>query len=128
MQQATIDPASGLCRFVIVLKSLTASNDARPFCIEVRSADGGASLLWVNTAVYNGTLTPELLYLFNEPLAAVESVFSTPLTVVKEKLRIVQQPPDVWFKDEGGREKCMTVSLVLEPAPGAVVEDRVVRL
>lgn len=48
------------------------------------------------------------------------------MNIVKEKLVIVQQPPDVWFKDEGGREKCMTVSLVLEPAPGAFVEDRVV--
>jgi hypothetical protein len=48
--------------------------------------------------------------------------------VVKEKLKIVQQPPDVWFKDEGGREKCMAITLVLEPAPGAVIEDRVVRM
>uniref|UniRef100_K3XC06 Uncharacterized protein n=1 Tax=Globisporangium ultimum (strain ATCC 200006 / CBS 805.95 / DAOM BR144) TaxID=431595 RepID=K3XC06_GLOUD len=96
---AAVDAATGLCHMHVVLKSLTASNDGRPFCLEVRAADGDA-----------------------------ESVFSTPLTVVKEKLRITQQPPDVWFKDEGGREKCMTVTLVLEPAPGAVVEDRVIPL
>lgn len=60
--------------------------------------------------------------------ADAEPAFSTPITVVKEKLAIVQQPPDVWFKDEGGREKCMAITLVLEPAPGAVIEDRVVRL
>jgi hypothetical protein len=46
----------------------------------------------------------------------------------KEKLRIVEQPPDVWFKDEGGREKCMTISLVLDPAPGRRLEDRVIPL
>ncbi|KAF1327416.1 hypothetical protein FI667_g7725, partial [Globisporangium splendens] len=98
-EPAAINAVTGLCQLQVVLKSLTASNEGRPFCLEVRSADGDA-----------------------------ESVFSTPLTVVKEKLRITQQPPDVWFKDEGGREKCMTVTLVLEPAPGAVVEDRVIPL
>ncbi|TYZ66931.1 hypothetical protein PybrP1_005418, partial [[Pythium] brassicae (nom. inval.)] len=96
---AAIDPASGHAVVSVLLKSLTAANDARPFCLEVRAAD-----------------------------SAIESVFSTPVTVVKEKLRVVQQPPDVWFKDEGGREKCMTVTLVMDPAPGAVIEDRVIPL
>ncbi|POM68039.1 Hypothetical protein PHPALM_15851 [Phytophthora palmivora] len=81
------------------LHTLTATCDGRNFCLEIRSAD-----------------------------ADIESVFSAPVNVVKEKLQVVTQPPDVWFKDEGGREKCMTVALTLMPAPGAYLEDRVVPL
>lgn len=95
-----IDPVTGIGRVSVSLKTLSASIDARAFCLEVRVVESSSS---------------------------VESVFSTPVKVVKEKFRIVSQPPDVWFKDEGGREKCMTVTLVLEPAPGAEIEDRVVR-
>lgn len=39
---AQIDPASGHARLSVRLKTLTAANDARPFCLEVRAADGGA--------------------------------------------------------------------------------------
>ncbi|RLN93983.1 hypothetical protein BBJ28_00020323, partial [Nothophytophthora sp. Chile5] len=81
------------------LRVLSAACDGRAFCLEVRSDS-----------------------------AAVESVFSSPVAVVKEKLSVATQPPDVWFKDEGGREKCMTVSLALAPAPGSRLEDRVVPL
>ncbi|GMF40955.1 unnamed protein product [Phytophthora fragariaefolia] len=81
------------------LRTLTATCDGRNFCLEVCSAD-----------------------------ADTESVFSASVNVVKEKLQVVTQPPDVWFKDEGGREKCMTVALTLVPAPGAYLEDRVVPL
>lgn len=94
-----IDPNSGLALLNMTLHTLTATCDGRTFCLEVRSAD-----------------------------ADIESVFSPPVHVVKEKLRVVAQPPDVWFKDEGGREKCMTVALELRPAPGATLEDRVVPL
>ncbi|KAG1688284.1 hypothetical protein DVH05_003931 [Phytophthora capsici] len=97
--EAHIDPNTGLALLSMSLHTLTATCDGRNFCLEVRSAD-----------------------------ADIESVFSTPVNVVKEKLQVVAQPPDVWFKDEGGREKCMTVSLTLVPAPGAYLEDRVVPL
>ncbi|KAK1931848.1 hypothetical protein P3T76_012780 [Phytophthora citrophthora] len=97
--ESHIDPNTGLALLSMSLHTLTATCDGRNFCLEVRSAD-----------------------------ADIESVFSTPVNVVKEKLQVVAQPPDVWFKDEGGREKCMTVSLTLVPAPGAYLEDRVVPL
>ncbi|KAG3086049.1 hypothetical protein PI125_g19051 [Phytophthora idaei] len=96
---AHIDPNTGLALLSMSLHTLTATCDGRNFCLEVRSAD-----------------------------ANIESVFSSPVNVVKEKLQVVTQPPDVWFKDEGGREKCMTVALTLIPAPGAYLEDRVVPL
>lgn len=43
---AAIDPASGHAVVSVTLKSLTAANDARPFCLELRAADSGASLVW----------------------------------------------------------------------------------
>ncbi|EEY60202.1 uncharacterized protein PITG_12530 [Phytophthora infestans T30-4] len=97
--EAHIDPNTGLALLSMSLHTLTATCDGRNFCLEVRSGD-----------------------------ADIESVFSSPVNVVKEKLQVVTQPPDVWFKDEGGREKCMTVALNLVPAPGAYLEDRVVPL
>ncbi|KAE8892166.1 hypothetical protein PF005_g9592 [Phytophthora fragariae] len=97
--EARIDPNTGLALLSMSLHTLTATCDRRNFCLEVRSAD-----------------------------ADIESVFSAPVNVVKEKLQVATQPPDVWFKDEGGREKCMTVALSLVPAPGAYLEDRVVPL
>ncbi|KAL4172247.1 co-chaperone [Phytophthora ramorum] len=99
VSQASIDPNTGLALLSMTLHTLTATCDGRNFCLEVRSSD-----------------------------ADIESVFSSPVNVVKEKLHVVTQPPDVWFKDEGGREKCMAVSLTLVPAPGAYLEDRVVPL
>ncbi|DAZ96631.1 TPA: hypothetical protein N0F65_005810 [Lagenidium giganteum] len=98
-ETAQIDATDGSCTLRLCLNTLTASRDGRAFCIEVRSAEGD-----------------------------IESAFSTPINVIKEKLRIIQQPPEIWFKDEGGREKCMTVVLVLDAAPGATPEDRVVPL
>ncbi|KAG7397402.1 hypothetical protein PHYBOEH_000756 [Phytophthora boehmeriae] len=95
-----IDGSTGLALLSMSLHTLTATCDGRNFCLEVRTADA----------------------------ADVESVFSSPVNVVKEKLHVVAQPPDVWFKDEGGREKCMTVTLELAPAPGSYLEDRVVPL
>lgn len=94
-----VDPSTGSCQLNVLLRKLTAATDGRAFCLEVRSLEGG-----------------------------LESAFSPAIHVIKEKLQIVQQPPDVWFKDEGGREKCMVVVLVLEPAPGAQIEKRVVPL
>ncbi|RLN89909.1 hypothetical protein BBJ28_00020295, partial [Nothophytophthora sp. Chile5] len=96
---ACLSASSGTSQLSLSLRVLSAACDGRAFCLEVRSDS-----------------------------AAVESVFSPAVSVVKEKLSVVAQPPDVWFKDEGGREKCMTVSLALTPAPGSRLEDRVVPL
>ncbi|RMX65569.1 hypothetical protein DD238_007217 [Peronospora effusa] len=97
--KAHINPNTGLAVLSMNLHTLVAACDTRNFCLEVGSADSN-----------------------------IESIFSSPVCVVKEKLQVVTQPPDVWFKDEGGREKCMTVALTLMPAPGAFLEDRVVPL
>ncbi|CAI5729270.1 unnamed protein product [Hyaloperonospora brassicae] len=97
--KAHIDPSTGLAVLTMRLRTFTATCDGRHFCLEVSSTD-----------------------------STMESVCSAPVVVVKEKLQVTTQPPDVWFKDEGGREKCMIVALTLLPAPGATLEDRVVPL
>ncbi|KAI9914631.1 hypothetical protein PsorP6_007290 [Peronosclerospora sorghi] len=97
--KVSIDPTTGLAQLSMSLRTLTATCDGRTFCLEVSSPDSD-----------------------------MEAVYSTPLSIVKEKLHVVTQPPEVWFKDEGGRERCMTVALTLLPAPGAYLEDRVVPL
>ena len=55
-----------------------------------------------------------------------KQTISTPFRVVKEKLAITEQPPDVWFKDEGGRDKCMTVKVTIQCPPGNKKEDRII--
>lgn len=94
-----VDATTGLAELVMSVHPVAATCDGRTFCVEVRSRD-----------------------------AALDAVYSSAIHVVKEKLHVVAQPPDVWFKDEGGREKCMAVALALVPAPGASLEDRVVPL
>nr|CCA16674.1 conserved hypothetical protein [Albugo laibachii Nc14] len=60
--------------------------------------------------------------------ADYESAISPPICVVREKLTITHEPPEIWFKDEGGREKCMQLKLKLEAASGRQREDRIVPL
>ncbi|ETW02798.1 hypothetical protein, variant [Aphanomyces invadans] len=56
------------------------------------------------------------------------SVLTSPITIVQEKLVVTEQPPDVWFKDEGGRDKCMTIQVQVEAAPGHTVSQRIIPL
>ena len=57
------------------------------------------------------------------------SAVSTPLmTVVRYQLRIVSEPPAVWYKDEGGRDKTMTIKANVVDANGAAVCSRQIPL
>ncbi|KAF0697579.1 Aste57867_11742 [Aphanomyces stellatus] len=56
------------------------------------------------------------------------SVLTSAFTIVQEKLVVIEQPPDVWFKDEGGRDKCMTVYIQVQAAPGHAVTPRIIPL
>ncbi|OQR86939.1 hypothetical protein ACHHYP_09740 [Achlya hypogyna] len=58
------------------------------------------------------------------PLSTLTSSFS----VVKEKLVVSEQPPEVWFKDEGGKDKKICVQVNVQAAPGHQVIDRVIPL
>ncbi|KAH9100285.1 hypothetical protein LEN26_015991 [Aphanomyces euteiches] len=56
------------------------------------------------------------------------SVMTSAFTIVQEKLVVTEQPPDVWFKDEGGRDKCMTIQVQVQAAPGRAVSPRIIPL
>ncbi|ETV69943.1 hypothetical protein, variant 1 [Aphanomyces astaci] len=58
----------------------------------------------------------------------IVSVLTSAISIVREKLVVTQQPPDVWFKDEGGRDKCMTIQVNVEAAPGRTVSPRIIPL
>ncbi|EQC33950.1 hypothetical protein, variant [Saprolegnia diclina VS20] len=56
------------------------------------------------------------------------STLTSPFSIVKEKLVVSEQPPDVWFKDEGGKDKKICVQVNVQAAPGHSVIDRVIPL
>jgi len=53
---------------------------------------------------------------------------SPPLTVVRHALKILDQPPPTWYKDEGGRDKCIAINAQLVDSHDAPVMNREVAL
>jgi hypothetical protein len=51
-------------------------------------------------------------------------------TVIRHRLEIREPPslPDIWYKDEGGRDKCLELKVHLFDANGSHVHDRRVQL
>ena len=58
----------------------------------------------------------------------IPAVTTEPLTVIRHRLRITQQPPATWYKDEGGRDKCISIHAVLVDADDRPVHGREVPL
>jgi hypothetical protein len=54
-------------------------------------------------------------------LGLVEAAQSRRFALVRYRLRFVEQPPDSWYKDEGGKDKCMVAVAQVEDATGAAV-------
>ena len=57
-------------------------------------------------------------------------VATTIMTVIRHRLRITEQPPSIWYKDEGGRDKCININGLLvdeheQPVQGREVPLRV---
>ena len=46
------------------------------------------------------------------------------MVVIRHRLVITQHPPENWYKDEGGRDKAMTVSVKLINGEGNFVRHR----
>lgn len=59
---------------------------------------------------------------------AIPSVTTDPLTVIRHRLRITQQPPTTWYKDEGGRDKCISIHALLVDSEDRPVSGREVPL
>lgn len=53
---------------------------------------------------------------------------STLMTVIRHRLTITEQPPSLWYKDEGGREKCISISGLLVDEHEQPVQGREVPL
>ena len=69
-------------------------------------------------------LTPQQL----AAIYAIPSVTTDPLTVIRHRLRITQQPPATWYKDEGGRDKCISIHALLVDSDDRPVHGREVPL
>ena len=59
---------------------------------------------------------------------AIPPVTTDPLTVIRHRLRITQQPPTTWYKDEGGRDKCISIHALLVDSDDRPVHGREVPL
>ena len=69
--------------------------------------------------------------LTQQQLSAIHSippVTTDPLTVIRHRLRITQQPPATWYKDEGGRDKCISIHALLVDSDDRPVHGREVPL
>lgn len=113
-----VDPAvprlgrHGKCSFRVRLRDVSMNFDNRDFRLQV-AVGGGAKGSGLAVSKY-----------------FVAPVFSDPMTVVRHRLRIRSetQPPTVWYKDEGGRDKCMEVAVDLVDSEGRRVHGQEVPL
>ena len=53
---------------------------------------------------------------------------STIMTVIRHRLRITEQPPQLWYKDEGGRDRCMAITGLMVDEHEQPVQGREVPL
>eukprot|EP01083_Nonionella_stella_P035206 96168_1 len=60
-------------------------------------------------------------------IGAIDPVISEELLVVRHRFKMLSHPPEIWFKDEGGRDKCLEVSAVLLDHEERPVVDRRIR-
>eukprot|EP00743_Colponemidia_sp_Colp-15_P004337 GILK01004678.1.p1 GENE.GILK01004678.1~~GILK01004678.1.p1 ORF type:complete len:635 (+),score=110.53 GILK01004678.1:234-2138(+) len=60
--------------------------------------------------------------------AMIEPAISSAMIVIRHRLVISQQPPDVWYKDEGGRDKCISLMCTLVDENNNLVKTREVPL
>jgi hypothetical protein len=56
------------------------------------------------------------------------SVWTTPFYVVKHKLKVLQQPPLVWYKDQGGRKNNIHAKIIVVDKNQKKVSEREVQL
>jgi hypothetical protein len=49
---------------------------------------------------------------------------STLMTVIRHRIRITEHPPSLWYKDEGGRDKCISISGLLVDEHEQAVQGR----
>lgn len=97
-----IQSRTGTCSFKIRIKNVSLVFDNKPFKLRVSAK---ASLI-----------------------GFIEPAISSPMIVIRHLLRVHEQPPHTWYKDQGGSIKCMMVDVALVDADGRVVQNREVPL
>lgn len=60
--------------------------------------------------------------------ATIMPATSTIMTVIRHRLRITEQPPSIWYKDEGGRDRCMAITGLMVDEHEQPVQGREVPL
>ena len=87
--------AEGQVKLQLRVQQVSMHHENRPFCIRFSVHKKEAA-----TGSNGEPLTPAQLL----AIAAVAPVTTSLMTVIRHRLRIEQQPPTQWYKDEGGRE------------------------
>lgn len=58
----------------------------------------------------------------------IQPVLSRAMTCVRHRIKIMTQPPDVWYKDEGGQNKSIVITAKLVDCAHNIVKDRPIPL
>mmetsp|Transcript_2237 Transcript_2237/g.4248 ORF Transcript_2237/g.4248 Transcript_2237/m.4248 type:complete len:696 (-) Transcript_2237:455-2542(-) len=100
-----VDPAtppvigpSGNARIRVMVRELSMNRNNRKFCLVVKRKPGPRGKL---PREINPTMTRAML-------------------VINSKIKITNHLPEVWFKDQGGRDKCLELDLELHGPEGLV--------
>ena len=107
-----VDPSTprlgrnGKTSFRVRLKDVSMNFDNRDLCLQISAPGAKANKYYI------------------------APVISDPMTVIRHRLRIRSetQPPTVWYKDEGGRDKCIEVMVDLVDSEGRRVHGQEVPL
>jgi hypothetical protein len=94
----------GICKLRLRISECSMAMGNRKFVVHISAAKNAGSDLTVVPAV------------------------TTEMTVIQHRLMIQENLPDLWYKDEGGRDKCMTLPIFLVNEKGERVQNRQVPL
>ncbi|GLE00443.1 hypothetical protein PINS_up009200 [Pythium insidiosum] len=106
-----IDPSTkpvmngdGICKLRVRISECSMALGNRKFCIHISASK-------------------QALPDFN-----VVPAVTSEMTVIQHRLMIQENLPELWYKDEGGRDKCMTLPIFLVNEKGERVQNRQVPL
>ncbi|OQR82787.1 hypothetical protein ACHHYP_15529 [Achlya hypogyna] len=92
---------SGICKLRLAILAPSSDLGNRPFTVAIAPED---------------------------PTSTVAPVVSSEMVAVRHHLVVQNALPDVWYKDEGSRDKCLEFAVHLVDHSGALVQSRVVPL
>ena len=87
--------AEGQVGLQLRVQQVSMHHENRPFCVRFSVSKREAA-----TSSNGEPLSAAQL----SAISAIAPLTTSPMTVIRHRLNIVQQPPSQWYKDEGGRE------------------------